>query len=285
MTTTQPVPIEGIVGRYLDHLRVRNLRYWTIYNRQCALARLSRWAGGPVLYLTAAELARWQTQRAGEVQPEPLRTELSHARQFYRWCVREGYLATDPTARLDMPRVVRHLPRPIRDSVLAAAMAAADPPMLAILALAAFAGLRACEIAGLDWSEVGGDPRNPNIRVVDGKGGHSRLVPLSGPLAAVLDALPSRRGPVVTRLDGNAGPNQAHTISHRANDYLHAMDIPDTLHTLRHRFATTAYQACKDIRAVQELLGHASPRTTAVYAAASSDVARSAVDAAGGLAA
>ena len=278
-------PVEGIIDRYLDHLRVRNLRHWTIYGRARALARLTRWAGGPVLYLMPDQLARWQAQRSREIQPEPCRTELSHVRQFYRWCVREGFLDADPTARLDMPRVARRLPRPIRDAALADAMAAADPVMLAILALAAFAGLRACEIATLDWSEVCLDARSPHVRVSEGKGGHSRLVPLSSALAVVLQGLPHRRGPVIPRLDGRAGPNSAHRISQRANDYLHDLGIADSLHCLRHRFATAAYQACHDLRAVQELLGHASPRTTAVYAAASDDVARHAVDAAGQLAA
>lgn len=283
--TTNCEPTEGIVGRYLDHLRVRNLRRWTVYNRRCALARLGRWAGGPILYLTETDLRRWQQQRASEIQPEPLRTELSHARQFYRWCVRDGYLDVDPTARLDMPRVHRHLPRPIHDGVLAEAMAQADPAMLAILALAAFAGLRACEIADLDWSEVGSRDRSARLIVREGKGGNGRAVPMSSPLIAALDALPNRRGPVIPRADGRAGHNQAHTISHRANDYLHGIGIPDTLHSLRHRFGTVTYQSCRDIRAVQELLGHASPTTTAIYAAASGEVARSAVDAAGTLAA
>jgi integrase len=56
-------------------------------------------------------------------------------------------------------------PRPIGDDRLAAAMAAADPEMTAILALAAFAGLRAIEIAKLDWAEVGIGQRRPHLRV------------------------------------------------------------------------------------------------------------------------
>jgi len=280
---TSRLPIEGVVARYLDHLRVRNLRPWTIYNRQCALGRLARWAGSPVLYLTEADLTRWQQQRSTEIQPEPRRTELSNVRQFYRWSVRESFRPDDPTFRLDMPRVARRLPRPIRDSVLAQAMDTADAATLAILALASFAGLRACEIARLDWSEVGMDERSPHVRVVDGKGGHGRIVPLSTALRAALLPLPYRRGPVIRRLDGRPGPCMPHRISSRANNYLHQLGIADTLHTCRHRFASSAYQACLDIRAVQDLLGHASPTTTAIYAAAASGVARTAVESAGDL--
>lgn len=279
---TNNLPKEGVIGHYLQHLRVRNLRPWTIYNRQCALGRLWRWNGGPILYLTEDVLKRWQAQRATEIQPEPLRTEMSHHRQFYRWCVREGYRDDDPTLRLDLPRVPRHLPRPIRDELLAEAMAGADVETAAILALAAFAGLRACEIARLDWSEVGLGDRIPQIRVVEGKGGHGRIVPISTALAAALAALPHRRGPVIRRRDGGAGPNLPHRISQRTNRYLHQMGIVETLHQCRHRFASITYQECRDIRAVQELLGHASPTTTAIYAAAASETARAAVEAAGG---
>jgi integrase/recombinase XerC len=274
---------EGVIIRHLDYLRTRNMRRSTIYNRQRALARIAAWSQGPILYLSEDDLKRWQHERARQIQPEPLRTEMSHARNFYRWAVRERYIDTDPMERLDLPRVARRLPRPIGDHQLADALAGADPDMAAILALAAFSGLRAIEIAKLDWAEVGIGQRRPQLRIVDGKGGHGRLVPISSMLTTVLLALPHRRGPVIRRLDGRPGQNPAHRISQRANDYLHSLGIEDTLHQCRHRFATHAYQACRDIRAVQDLLGHASPATTAVYAAAASQVARDAVESAGTL--
>lgn len=280
--TNSPAP-EGVVVRYLEHLTVRNLRHWTIYNRQCALARLGRWAEGPILYLTESDLQTWQKLRTTQIQPEPRRTELSHARQFYRWAVREGFRTDDPTLRIDLPRVARRLPRPITDAKLADAMVGADVDVAAILGLAAFAGLRACEVASLNWSEVGLGDSSPHMRIVDGKGGHGRIVPLSSALAEILAELPHRRGPVVRRLDGRPGPTKAHRVSQRANEYLHKMGIVETLHQCRHRFASTTYQACRDIRAVQDLLGHASPTTTAIYAASSSAVAVSAVEAAGAL--
>jgi integrase/recombinase XerC len=270
-----------IVARYIEHMRLRNLRPWTVYGRERALARLGAWHGGPILYLTYAELYRWQLDRAKSIQPEPQRTELSHARQFYRWAVREGLIRDDPTDRLILPRVHQGLPRPIGDGDLAVAMEGALPETKAILGLAAFAGLRACEIAGLDWADVGLGEKYPGIRIFEGKGGHGRIVPLSDALDGVLRELPHRRGPVIRRADGRAGPNEAHRISSMANTYLHALGIVETLHQLRHRFATSTYQACRDIRAIQDLLGHASPRTTSRYAAAASDVAIGAVQAAG----
>jgi site-specific recombinase XerD len=276
---------DGVVSRYLDHLRVRNLQPTTIYNRRQALHRLGKWAGGPILYLTEADLLRWQEQRMREIQPEPVRTEMSHARQFFRWCQREGFRDDDPTLRWELPRVARRIPRPMRDKLLAQALADADPHTAAMLGLAAFGGLRAIEIARLGWPEVGVGDRSPQIRINHGKGGHARIVPMSTVLEQLLAALPARRGPVIPRLDGRPGQCEAHRISSRVNTYLHDMGIHETLHQCRHRFATMAYQSCQDIRAVQELLGHASPTTTAVYAMASSAVSRDAVEAAGALAA
>jgi integrase/recombinase XerC len=277
------VPPEPIVARYLDHLRMRNLRAQTVYNRERSLYRLREWHGGPILYLSYEELYHWQLDRAKRIQPEARRTELSNVRQFYRWALLERLIADDPTLRLPNPRVTRGLPRPISDADLLTAIEGADAQTRAILGLAAFAGLRACEIARLDWSEVGFGDRTPHIRVVDGKGGHGRIVPISGALTEILREQQQRRGPVIRRLDGCAGPNKPHRVSSLANDYLHEGGIRETLHQLRHRFASSAYQASRDIRAVQDLLGHASPTTTSRYAAVAAGVAIDAVEAAGTL--
>jgi len=281
--TISEQPLEGVVLRYLQHMRTRHLRPVTIYCRQRTLARLSSWAGGPILYLTEGQLGRWQTETAGRGGPGYMRAEMSGLRGFYGFCVRERYLEVNPIERLDMPRMPRRLPRPMSDAKVAAALAGADDGMRVVLGLAAFAGLRACEVARLDWLEVG--LQDGNLRVDEGKGGHGRMVPLSPVLAGLLTALPHRRGPVVRRLDGGSGPNQPYVISHRANDYLHGLGIPDSLHTLRHRFATVTYAHCRDLRAVQDLLGHASPVTTSTYALSSPSVAVQAVRDAGVLAA
>lgn len=274
---------EGVISRHIEYMQLRNLRDWTVYGRGRALARLTLWAQGPVLYLTEQQLKEWQKDRAKQVEPESLRTDTSHLRQFYRWAQREGFRVDDPSMRLIMPRVNRRLPRPIADTLLTEAMAEADASTSAILALAAFAGLRACEIAVIDWSELDIDSEQPHLRA-DGKGGKQRHVPLSGALITVLMELPARKGPVIPRLDGKSGPNTSTRISKRANDYLHGIGITETLHQCRHRFATVTYRACKDIRAVQELLGHSSPVTTAIYAASASAVAIDAVERAGLLA-
>jgi integrase len=82
--------------------------------------------------------------------------------------------------------------------------------------------------------------------------------------------LPDTGGNVV---NGGGRPQSAATLQRRANRAIRAQGIPDTFHQLRHRYGTLAYQATRDLVAVGRQMGHSSPVTTAIYAAASDDVA------------
>lgn len=272
---------DGMLIRYVEHMKLRNLATLTIYCRERTLVRLGQWADGPVLYLSEQQLRAWQRDRALKVKSDTVRADASHVRQFYGWAQREGYRGDDPTTRLVIPRGRRRLPRPIADGALATAMARADVHTHVILALAAFAGLRACEVAALHWSDVTGFGVAGAYLRVEGKGGKDRKVPVSTILAKALAGLPVRRGPLIPRLDGETGPNSAGVISKRANLYLHKQGFAETLHQCRHRFATVALESCHDIRVVQELLGHESPLSTAIYTLPSTTLTLTAVEAAG----
>jgi integrase/recombinase XerC len=289
------------VAAHLDHLRLANLRPNTIRRRGEALTRLAAWAfetglvwpgqrftanalaespRASILHLTEVDLARWQRERSRTVKAQTLRTETSQIREFYRWAVTEGLIPVAPIGRLVTPARWRGLPHPISEADLERALDQADAAMAVVLGLAAFAGLRACEIAGLDWADV--HLTDGWLRVVEGKGGHSRDVHVSSALSSMLDALPHRTGAVVRTLrPWRRNDDRSYRISQRANDYLHSLGLTETLHHLRHRFATRMYAVCRDIRAVQEELGHRSPATTAIYVGADPGVARAAVEAIG----
>jgi integrase/recombinase XerC/integrase/recombinase XerD len=135
------------------------------------------------------------------------------------------------------------------------------------IVLAAWAGLRACEIAGLRAESIrlGAAPCIV-ITAEATKGQSERIVQLCDFAVAEIRAagLP-RRGWAFARADGLPGPNTPHRVSVLANTLLRECGIPDTFHGLRHRCLTQLYNATLDLRLVQEFAGHRRPETTAVY--------------------
>jgi integrase len=151
-----------------------------------------------------------------------------------------------------------------------AAVASAPPRVRPWLVLAGWAGLRAKEIALLRRETVLDTATPPVILVAaDATKGHrERIVPASPfVLAELRTAGLPRAGWVFPRRDGRPGPLAPWTVSHLANRHLRESGTAATLHQCRHRFATVLYQQTHDLRLVQELLGHVSPETTALYSA------------------
>ncbi len=216
-------------------------------------------------------------RRAFDGRPATVRTRasaLSHLHVFYRWAVDEELLTTVPTAKIVRPKLRRTLPRPITDEDLARALAEAPTAMRAMLTLAAYAGLRCQEIAGLDREDV--LEGKGLLRVVKGKGGHERIVPLHPEALAALRCLPlPRSGALFNRPRGGRYTPQALSEAFRA--YFRGIGVTTTAHQLRHWFGTSIYAGTHDIRLTQELLGHQSPNTTAIYVAFSAVDAEAAV--------
>lgn len=210
-------------------------------------------------------------------KPETRKSARTTYRAFFAWACRTGRVETDPAEHLAPVRVPRALPRPTPDAVIRDALCRADDARarLAVM-LAAYAGLRAGEIAALSLADLRGD-----VLHLTGKGGRERVVPVHPDLApALAEAVALRRAE-----DGSTarwlfpGVGGRHMTSGHVTRLVGRL-FPDgsaTTHALRHRFATTAYRSTHDLRAVQELLGHAKPETTARYAATSGDALRAAV--------
>ena len=172
----------------------------------------------------------------------------------------------------------RTLPRPIADVDLAEAIDQAPPQIRAMLMLGAFQGLRCQEIAGLAREDVL-DTRDPPVLIVaNGKGGHQRILPLHAEVLSALRCVPlTRSGWVFRRPRG--GKFNAAQVSIVMRGYFADVGIEATAHQLRHWFGTSIYAETHDIRLTQELLGHQSPNTTAIYVAWSAVDAASAVSA------
>ncbi len=254
----------GTVSEHLAHMRLRALAASTIRQRQYVLARVQAKVPVALQLADRRDLIEWQKARTEEITPQAIRAEITHVRSFYRWLQREQIRGDDPSLILEMPRAPRRAPRPMPEEDVRDAVRGATPEMRAILCLAAMAGLRACEIARLDWSEVDMG-RRPTLTVVAGKGGHMRVIPIPRELCDVLRQLPDKVGPVIKRADGSRAHCQPHAISHRANRYLKKIGTIGSLHSLRHRCASVGFEATQDAFATRDYLGHASMQTTSGY--------------------
>jgi integrase/recombinase XerC/integrase/recombinase XerD len=208
--------------------------------------------------------------------------KLAAIRTFYRTLVAAGRLETSPADLVQSPKRDIHLPavlKPGETSRLLAAMPASTPLQLrdrAMFELCYAAGLRAEELVDLDLASL--DPDAEEVRV-EGKGGRTRLVP-AGELAwRALGAYLDRGRPALAAAAGAGDPDPALLLSKRGRR-LSTSDVRRRLalavrgaalragvspHTLRHSFATHLLEGGADLRAIQELLGHASISTTQAY--------------------
>jgi integrase/recombinase XerC len=259
-------------------MQLRGLSAHTIYDRERALMRMTVILGGPLTDATTADLMTWR--RTLRLSGGATAQYVGHARQFYAWAAAAGLRGDDPAAALPCPRTGRRLPRPISEDDLMTALGSAPRRIRLWLVLAAWCGLRAKEIALLRAGCIQLTPAPLILIAADAtKGTDERTVPLCSFAAGeiTLARLPPS-GWAFRRHDGQPGPNRPSLVSKLANEHLHDCGIPATLHQLRHRFGTQAYRTRRDLRMTQELMGHASPATTAGYAAWDQAEARTALE-------
>lgn len=270
---------ETLIAKYLSECEARSLKQTTITDRRRILRRLGEWAApDPVLYLSTDRLRDWQVYTSTTVTPATLHSYLVALRMFYAWAHDRRLINVDPAAELDMPRLPKRLPHPIDDDALRRCIEAAPPDLAAILGLARFGGLRACEIARLAWPSV----RWADGRIlIDGKGDRQRVVPMLGELPPLLAALPAvdgrRVGPVIPRRDGGKGHNTPHNISQLATVYFREQGCEGRLHSCRHGFATAIVANGGSVVAAQRLLGHEHLSTTQIYVDVTADELEDAV--------
>ncbi len=203
---------------------------------------------------------------------------LSSLRQFYQHGFRQGWVAEDPSVRIDAPRLGRPLPRTLTEAEVEALLAAPntgspeghrDRTMLEVLYAS---GLRVSELVELGPEQVS---LNQGVVRVVGKGGKERLVPLGEEALAWLQAFsagprrdilgerpcsqlfPTRRGSGMTR--------QAFWYLIKKHALVAGIHKSLSPHTLRHAFATHLLNHGADLRVVQMLLGHSDLSTTQIY--------------------
>ncbi|MDR9433226.1 MAG: tyrosine recombinase XerC [Spiribacter sp.] len=272
--------------QYLAHLRDE---------RRLSALTCQHYARDLVAFASAIEnqgIADWQRVDAEHVRehiaaghrrglaPRSLQRVLSSIRGFYRYLQREGLARHDPAADISAPRQHRRLPATLDVDTTARLLdAPADAPNVpdslalrdrALFELVYSAGLRLAEVASLDAADLAGTPEA--IRVV-GKGAKTRMVPVGRSAREAISAWLNVRNQVA-RVNESAlfvsrrGRRLSHrSIQQRLNQLAQqrGLNQPVHPHMLRHAFATHLLESSGDLRAVQELLGHADISTTQIY--------------------
>lgn len=235
----------------------------TVKLRRMHLQYLADHLGRDPVDATQNELETWQDS----LPIERLRFKTAVVRPYFDYLHKRGLRPDNPAALLVTPRAKRGLPRPIAFDALERAIRTAPTPRIqAWLILAAYAGLRAKEIAHLErdcFEPVPGG--GMFIRLTRTKGERERITALPGWAWDLIRPALAEDG-LCFRRERGTGPVTPHQVSQLANDWLHKSGTRSTLHTLRH-FAGSAGIEVEDVRVVQEFLGHTSPATTAIYTA------------------
>jgi integrase/recombinase XerC len=192
-------------------------------------------------------------------------------RGFYQWACRPRHpvLLLDPMVDLHQPQRPPGVPRPVTETRVNELLRIARPPFDLWARMAAGMGMRCCEISACDREDV-----DEQDTMLHGKGGKDRMVPTDPWVWQAVRGLPP--GPIARRRDG--GRVTAHDITNRASAYFDRAGFDEvTMHRLRHCYGSWLLDGCGNLRVVQELMGHASPATTAVYTRVTSQARRAAV--------
>jgi len=203
--------------------------------------------------------------------------KLSAVKRLVRHLIEHKALPSDPTAGISAPRADRRLPNhlTVDDTFRLLEAPAADTPAglrdRALLEVVYSCGLRVSELVGLDWNDI--DTALEVVRV-RGKGRKERIVPIgAGALAALaayrerLDDLCPTRDPRAVFLNRRGGRLTTRSVARFVDRYTLTGGVAGKVspHALRHSFATHLLGAGADLRAIQEMLGHASLSTTQQY--------------------
>jgi len=266
----------ALLDAFALHLATRAAHTRAAYIRDAA--KLCALCGDKsVKVLARAELARFlATLHGGGLSGRSLARMLSAWRTFFRFLIeRDPTLREDPTGGLKAPKSPKRLPSALTpDEAVRLVSIEGDGELdlrdRALFELAYSSGLRLSELAGLDVDRV--DLTTGEVRVF-GKGAKERIVPVGGPARSAIETWLAARASL-------AGPNEAalfigahgrrlspRSIERRFAAWAIRQGLARHVHPhmLRHSFASHVLQSSGDLRAVQEMLGHASIASTQVY--------------------
>lgn len=252
----QRILLEDCLRGWREELAAAGRSKGTQDVRVCHVRRVLSCIGVSAHEVCRSDLIRWLANCG--YAPETRRQVIVSLRMFFAWLSDQQRISTNPAESLPSVIRPRSIPIPAADCQILNAMQEAPPWVALAVEIMATCGLRRFEVAKLRSIDVQAIGNIWTIRVV-GKGGHARHIPCPANLGIKLSL---KNGFVFP--GGQNGHISAGWLGKQISKYL-----PDgiTSHKLRHRYASVAYRSHRDLRAVQQLLGHASVATTEAYTA------------------
>lgn len=255
------------------------------------------WAGNPAVDAVTEQTVKAykRAEAAREMSSGTIRNRITCIRTFYEWAIAEGYVTTNPAAKVKNPRVIAPAPDPLSRAQIADLLRACwvrskpnrgtDPRSRRAIFLMLYAGLRIWEVAELVWSDIDLERGVLTVRPDGGKGGKSRMVPIADELAEELHKAARLVRPHYAVIEQWKYNNRSRgeklgvkSLAHIFERWLPARGIHIHAHQLRKTFATELYLSTRDLLLVQRVLGHADPKTTLRYIGGSTLLDRDAVN-------
>jgi len=289
MTKVHPSELQGLLQQWVAHIADgRGFSANTVKAYGGDVGDLIEFAGSQGVTQVASldlDLLRawlWMLSEAG-LEKSSLARKGAAARSFTAWLLKSGQVHTDPGLRLRVPKASRSLPKVVsRESLeqifdrLSKAAKTDEPERLrdlVVVELLYAGGIRVSELVGLNLESI---DRSRNLMTVFGKGAKQRAVPFGQPAADALDRWLQLGRPA---LGAQTSADQAALLLNSRGKRLGVRQVYELVasliaatpsgrggpHALRHSAATHLLDGGADLRAVQELLGHASLSTTQIY--------------------
>jgi integrase/recombinase XerD len=274
---------------YLESLMARNYSPNTLESRRDAFRVFLTWAAEreltratqitrPILETYQRWLWKYTKADGKRLGWSTQTSRLGALKDWFRWLTKQDVLMHNPASELEMPRQEKRLPgaalSPAQLAALMAVQNVCDPLGLrdrAMLETLYSTGMRRAEVCRLELPDFNAERRTIHIR--RGKGKKDRMVPVGEQAAFWIDKYLTHARPRLcldTRtqavfLTGYGGPFNPDVLSRYVSKWMREAGVPGSCHTLRHTCATHMLEGGADIRYIQQLLGHESLETTAIY--------------------
>ncbi len=257
--------------RLSSHTDVNYRRDLELFAKYCEQQQIDDWSrldSQNIRSFAATEFRRGQS-------PRTIQRRLSALRSFFNFLLREAVLKANPAVGVQAPKASKRLPQTVDADQMARLLTFRTDDEIsvrdkAIMELFYSSGLRLSELVGLDLGDI--DLRDRTVRVL-GKGNKARVLPVGRHAITAIAAWLQERGAVATPgetalfVSKRGGRLLQRAIQVRIEHWVRSQGLGIHMHPhmFRHSFASHLLESSQDLRAVQELLGHANISTTQIY--------------------